>query len=233
MVADIARKKVEWGDPSQEDVWHALERFQFETQKAEFWLKAMGTLMARQIELGVQSVEEVEKAMDKYNNNPEHVIELFVDTASLQKRGDELGKPAREDIKMVLDLFCAHTPQERTGAAAAVLRSLTSLMRDTTAVLSLGIDGVPSGDDKMYMALAFKRFDGDREEGVSFMKSVADIMRQGEELGSPAREQVIAVLEANRFDLRVTVHKLRDAYRDVKNARRIEEYRKIKREHSQ
>ena len=96
--------------------------------------------MARQIELGVQSLEEVEQAMDTHNNNPEKVIELFVDTAALQKRGGELGHPTRDDVKMVL-VQCWHLKHRRLEAAAAVLKSLTSLIADETAMLNMGMEG--------------------------------------------------------------------------------------------
>ena len=54
---------MEWGDPPQEEVWQTLEKFEFALDRAELWLKAMGTLMSRQVELGVESVEEVACAM--------------------------------------------------------------------------------------------------------------------------------------------------------------------------
>jgi hypothetical protein len=63
MLADLNQKKVAWGDPPQEDVWQTLEKFDFALDRAELWLKAMGTLMSRQIELGVESIEEVAHAM--------------------------------------------------------------------------------------------------------------------------------------------------------------------------
>ena len=76
------------------------------------------------------------------------------------------------------------------------------------------------------MAQSLMRYDGNREEGLAFMKKVADVLKQGEELGHPTRARVIAALEANRFDMRVAVRKLKAEYRDVKDARLKEEYRK-------
>ena len=102
MLADLNQKKVAWGDPPQEDVWQTLEKFDFALERAELWLKAMGTLMSRQIELGVESVEEVAHAMDVHDSNAAKVIELFESISALQKQKG-LGNPARQDIVMVLE----------------------------------------------------------------------------------------------------------------------------------
>ena len=55
MLARLNKEKIAWGDPPQAEVHDALLRFGYVLERATYWLKAMGTLMARQIELGVQS----------------------------------------------------------------------------------------------------------------------------------------------------------------------------------
>jgi len=224
LLARLNKEKIAWGDPPQQDVWHAMERFDFDAARAEYWLKAMGVLMGRQLELGVESREEVEKAMDRYDNNPDRVIELFIDASALLKQGGELGNPSRADTKLVLDT--CWEAKHRTKLAAAVLKSLTSLCADETAMLNIGVEGKPTADDKAYIASALKRFDGNRDEGMAFMKKVADIVHQGEDLGDPSREVVIEALVANKMDQRVATRKLREAYRDVKDAQLKDAYRR-------
>ena len=224
MLSSLNTQKVAWGDPPQAEVHDALLRFDYVLERAEYWLKAMGTLMARQIELGVQSREEVERAMDAHNNDPDRVIALFIEVAALARSGGELGNPQRDDIKLVLDLVWES--EERTALAAALIKGLTSLMGDDTAMLNIGVEGACTVEDKQYIAAAFKRYNGDREQGVAFMKKVGDIVRQGEGLGYPSRETVIEALETHNFDQRVATRKLREAYRDVKHAELKDTYRK-------
>ena len=223
MLSTLNKEKIAWGDPPQAEVHDALLRFNYVLERATYWLKAMGTLMARQIELGVQSREEVEQAMDSHNNDPDRVIALFIDVAALSKQGGELGNPSRADIKLVLDLW---ESKERTKLAAALLKSLTSLMADDTAMLNIGVEGSATVEDKQYIAGALKRFNGDREQGMAFMKKVADIMHQGDDLGNPSRETVIEALEKHKMDQRIATRKLREAYRDVKDAQLKDAYRK-------
>ena len=223
-LSTLNREKIAWGDPPQAEVHDALLRFGYVLERATYWLKAMGTLMARQIELGVQSREEVEQAMDAHNNDPDRVIALFIDVAALAKQGGELGNPSRADIKLVLDLVWES--KERTKLAAALLKGLTGLMGDDALMVTIGVEGSATVEDKLYIAGALKRYNGDREQGTAFMKKVAEIVHMGEDLGHPSRETVIEALEKHKMDSRVATRKLREAYRDVKDAQLRDAYRK-------
>ena len=159
-----------------------------------------------------------------FHSDPDRVIDLFIDTSALMKQAGELGHPSREDTKLVLNVVWSSA--ERTKVAAAVLKGLTSLLHDDTAMLNIGLEGKPTEEDKQYIVGALKRFNGDREQGMGFMKKVADIMHQGDELGHPTRATVIEALEANKLDQRIATRKLREAYRDVKDAQLKDAYRK-------
>merc|ERR1711865_201311 len=155
--------------------------------------------------------------MERANNDPDRVIVLFEDTGALQKQSD-LGSPKRDDIKMVLELTWNLEQQQRRKLAGAVLKSLMSLITDDTAMLNIGFDSSPTKEDRRYMAEALIRFDGDRAEGLVFLKKVADIIHQGEELGHPSRDAVIASLENNKLDQRQAVRKLKETYRNDRDA---------------
>ena len=227
MLADLNQKKVAWGDPSQDDVWHALEKLDYVHERAELWLKAMGTLMSRQIELGVESVEEVERAMDVHNSNAARVIKLFESISTLQKKKG-LGNPSRQDINMVLgfrDVFQIQDEHQRLDAASTLLKGYTSLLHDDTAMLNMGMDTKPSLEDKLYMLTELNRFGGDAEKAMDLMKNVADIQKLNEDLGTPTRADCVDALVANRLDMRTAVRKLREAYRHIKDAKLKEAYR--------
>ena len=81
-------------------------------------------------------------------------------------------------------------------------------------------------DECGHIASALKRFNGDREQGMAFMKKVAEIVHMGEDLGHPSRETVIEALEKHKMDQRIATRKLREAYRDVKDAQLKDAYRK-------
>jgi len=227
MLGDLNQKKVAWGDPPQEDVWQTLEKFDYALERAELWLKAMGTLMSRQIELGVESIEEVAHAMDVHDSNAAKVIELFESISALQKQKG-LGNPARQDIVMVLEVPHVLEIQDLDGrleAAATSLKGFTTLLHDDTAMLNMGMDSKPSLEDKLYMVHELHRFGGDVERAMDLMKNVADIQKLHEDLGHPTRIQVVEALAANRFDFRTAVRKLREAYRHIKDAQLKEVYR--------
>ena len=204
----------------------AIEKFNFDRSQAEKWLNGVGNLMSRQTELGIQSREEVESAMEYHQLDDTKVITLFEEAMELTKRKLDIGSPSRDEIKAMLTLAW-DLDAERLEVAATCLKTYRGLMVDDTTLMML-FGRSPEDDDVTYLRKTMLRFKGDSTESMNYLKKVSEIQGKGEALGNPSRELVIEQLDLFALDQRKATAAIREEHHRRRDLELKEEYAKNK-----
>jgi len=205
------------------EIWEAIEKFEFNKDLAQKYVTGVKTLMLKQLELGIESREEVEDLMEAQHYDDSKVVLIMQHMASLQNRKSELGNPSRAEVKDMLLVAWEHP--DREAMAATCLTTYRALVSDEGQMMSI-FGTAPSASDKVFIRQSTYRFQGNKGEIEKYMKSVAELVHQGENLGNPSRDMVVATLDEFNLNAREAQRKLRDDYWKVKDAQLKEEYRR-------
>jgi len=209
----------------RQEVWDAIEKFEYNQTLSQKYITGVKTLMLKQVELSIESRQEVDDIMKSQNYDDQRVLLLMQNMAEMQKAAKELGNPSRGEIKDML--LVAWDDPDRVATASACLKTYRMLLQDEGQMMS--IFGKPPNDgDKLFIRTSAFRFKGAKPEVESYMKKVSDLLHQGEALGDPTRERVIEVLDEFNLSVREAHKKLRDEHWKIKDAQLKEEYRRNK-----
>ena len=212
------------------EVLNTLEQFNFDVDKSMRWLKGVGTLMQRQMELGIISREEVEQAMEYHALDDAKVIELFQETANLEKKKAEIGNPSRAEIQAMLTL--AWEKDNREDFAGRMTKLYRELINNDDFLASLFGPTLEEAE-RNYLKESILRFDAEPAATIDYLKKVADIERDGEKLGHPSRETIIDALNATndeprKQDVRVAKKQIREKYQKERDILLKAEYERNK-----
>jgi len=210
-------------DETRQEVWGAIEKFEFNEELASNYITGMRTLMLRKVELEIESREEVEQVMKNQKYDDKRVLSLMQDIAAVNKKRAEIGNPSREEIKRML--LEAWEDPNRVAIASASLKTYRELLQEDGQMLML-FGAQPNEADRQFILRSSYRFKGIKSEVEGYMKKVSDLVHQGEALGNPTREQVVEVLDEFNLSVREAQRKLRDEHWKIKDAELKEEYRR-------
>ena len=82
--------------------------------------------------------------------------------------------------------------------------------------------------EQTYVANALRSMGGEYDKTVSFLRKVADILKLGEDIGSPPRDVVVQTLFESNLELRVATRKLREKARTARDAAHRQAYRELR-----
>uniref|UniRef100_A0A7S3AZQ2 Uncharacterized protein n=1 Tax=Haptolina ericina TaxID=156174 RepID=A0A7S3AZQ2_9EUKA len=208
---------------TRKEVWGAIEKFDFNREQAEKYIRGVKVMMTKQDELGIESREEVDSIMESQGYDDLRVLQLMQDMAQLQKQKTDLGTPSRAEIKEML--LVAWEDPDRLATAAACLKTYRGLLTDDAQMMSI-FGHPPTEEDKTFIRVSAFRFQGNREKVETYMKNVSEILHQGDAVGNPTRQQVVDVMNECNLDPRAAHRKLREVHWALKDAQLKEEYRK-------